>query len=64
MHSAYCACRFAVRDFSDALLQKVAYFGNNIRAACDFSMGVKAAIAQRAQRVLHAKSESTPGPRK
>ena len=59
MQRAWCAFKFAVRGFSDALWQEVAYLGNNIQVARDFTADVKTAIAQRAKVVLHAKSEST-----
>ena len=59
MQRAWCAFKFAVRGFSDALRQEVAYLGNNTQVACAFPADVKTAIAQRAKVVLHAKSEST-----
>ncbi len=59
MPRAWCAFKFAVRGFSDALRQAVAYLGNNIQVACALPADVKTAIAQRAKGVLYAKSEST-----
>ena len=58
MQRAWCAFKFAVRGFSDALRLEVAYLGNNTQVACAFPADVKTAIAQRAKLVLYAKSES------
>ena len=49
MPRAWCAFKFAVRGFSDALRQAVAYLGNNIQVACALPADVKTAIAQRAK---------------
>jgi len=59
MPRAWCAFKFAVRGFSDALRQAVAYLGNNIQVACALPADVKTAIAQRAKGGLYAKSEHT-----
>ena len=58
MQSAYCASKFAVRGFSDALRQEVAYLGNKMQVACAFPAGVKTAIAQRAKVLLHARART------
>ena len=63
MPRAWCAFKFAVRGFSDALRQAVAYLGNNIQVACALPADVKTAIAQRAKGGLYAKSEQHTGAR-
>jgi short-subunit dehydrogenase len=59
MHSAYCASKFAVRGFSDALRHEVGYMGKNFKVACAFPAGVKTSIADNAKLTLHAKSGSS-----
>ena len=59
MNSAYCASKFAVRGFSDALRHEVGYMGKNFKVACAFPAGVKTSIADNAKLTLHAKSGSS-----
>jgi len=59
MQSAYCASKFAVRGFSDALRHEVGYMGKNFKVACAFPAGVQTNIADNARLTLHANSERT-----
>jgi len=59
MQSAYCASKFAVRGFSDALRHEVGCMGKNFKVACAFPAGVQTNIADNARLTLHANSGST-----